>query len=144
MEEIKDYYFSPIDGRTAKLIAYAASFGIDKWAYSKKETRFCTQKLKEFTAVSVREDSGMELCKRHLNHTAEHVLDPTMLLTPADYRALIGEGGAEKYANKITAFILDRSDDKLAALKKSLESFSHGLQLCSDGNRRQTGPSRKE
>ena len=143
MEEIKDYYFSPIDGRTAKLIAYAASFGIDKWAYSKKETRFCTQKLKEFTAVSVREDSGMELCKRHLNHTAEHVLDPTMLLTPADYRALIGEGGAEKYANKITAFILDRSDDKLAALKKSLESFSHGLQLCSDGNRRQTGPSRK-
>ena len=60
----------------------------------------------------------MELCKRHLNHTAEHVLDPTMLLTPADYRALIGEGGAEKYANKITAFILDRSDDKLAALKK--------------------------
>lgn len=118
MEEIKDYYFSPIDGRTAKLIAYAASFGIDKWAYSKKETRFCTQKLKEFTAVSVREDSGMELCKRHLNHTAEHVLDPTMLLTPTDYRALIGEGGAEKYANKITAFILDRSDDKLAALKK--------------------------
>ena len=118
MEEIKDYYFSPIDGRTTKLIAYAASFGIDKWAYSKKETRFCTQKLKEFTAVSVREDSGMELCKRHLNHTAEHVLDPTMLLTPADYRALIGEGGAEKYANKITAFILDRSDDKLAALKK--------------------------
>ena len=118
MEEIKDYYFSPIDVRTAKLIAYAASFGIDKWAYSKKETRFCTQKLKEFTAVSVREDSGMELCKRHLNHTAEHVLDPTMLLTPADYRALIGEGGAEKYTNKITAFILDRSDDKLAALKK--------------------------
>lgn len=59
------------------------------------------------------------IMQRHLNHTAEHVLDPTMLLTPADYRALIGEGGAEKYANKITAFILDRSDDKLAALKKS-------------------------
>ena len=36
MEEIKDYYFSPIDGRTAKLIAYAASFGIDEWTYSKK------------------------------------------------------------------------------------------------------------
>ena len=28
--------------------------------------------------------------------------------------------------------------------EKSLESFSHGLQLCSDGNRRQTGPSRKK
>lgn len=144
MEEIKDYYFSPIDGRTAKLIAYAASFGIDKWAYSKKETRFCTQKLKEFTAVSVREDSGMELCKRHLNHTAEHVLDPTMLLTPADYRALIGEGGAEKYTNKITAFNIRPFRRQTGGAEKSLESFSHGLQLCSDGNRRQTGPSRKK
>ena len=84
MEEIKDYYFSPIDGRTAKLIAYAASFGIDKWAYSKKETRFCTQKLKEFTAVSVREDSGMELCKRHLNHTAEHVVPSWKRFTVID------------------------------------------------------------
>lgn len=143
MEEIKDYYFSPIDGRTAKLIAYAASFGIDEWTYSKKETRFCTRKLKEFTAVSVREDSGVELCKRHLNHTAEHVLDPTILLSPADYRKLIGEEGGRKVHKQNNGFHIRPFRGQTGGTGKSFEGLSHGLQLCSDGNRRQTGPSRK-
>lgn len=68
-----------------KRIAYAASFGSDEWEYTNEETQFCKQLIKLFDAVSVREKSGIGLCKNHFEKEVSHVLDPTMLLTKEDY-----------------------------------------------------------
>lgn len=62
-------------------IAYAASFGTDSWEFTKQQTSICASLAKKFDLVTVREDSGVMLCKKHLGVDAVHVLDPTMLLS---------------------------------------------------------------
>ena len=49
-----------------KRVAYAASFGTDEWEFTPEQTARCSQLAKLFTAVSVREESGVKLCKEHL------------------------------------------------------------------------------
>ena len=70
-------------------VAYAASFGVDEWEYSPEQTRACAGLAQQLDAVSVREQSGVDLCRNHLGVTAQFVLDPTMLLKADSYKAII-------------------------------------------------------
>ena len=67
-----------------KRIAYAASFGGNKPNNLDEVSNF----LKTFDYVSLRENSGVELCKQLGCATAELVPDPTLLLTSINYRDL--------------------------------------------------------
>lgn len=69
-------------------IAYAASFGVSEWQASEKMTKECAQYAKQFTAISTREDSGVELCKKYLRVDSVSVPDPTLLLDREVYYAL--------------------------------------------------------
>ena len=71
-----------------KRIAYSASFGIDKWEYTPTQTEKCSALVKMFNAVSVREESGVELCKKNFDIDVTWVLDPTLLLEKSDYMKL--------------------------------------------------------
>lgn len=76
-----------------KRVAYAPSFGTDEWEYDKEQTASCRRLIQMFDAVSVREESGVRLCKDYLGRTnVEWVLDPTMLLEKEDYENLIPQG----------------------------------------------------
>jgi hypothetical protein len=66
-------------------MAYAASFGLDQWVLSNEQTIEARELVKLFKAVSVREYSGVDLCKKHLGVDAKWVLDPTLLLSKEDY-----------------------------------------------------------
>lgn len=68
-----------------KRIAYAASFGIDKWEFNDVQTQNCKKLIRKFDSVSVREDSGVDLCAKYFETTAQHVIDPTLLLTADEY-----------------------------------------------------------
>ena len=70
-------------------VAYAASFGVDEWEYSPEQTRACAGLAQQLDAVSVREQSGVDLCRNHLGVTAQFVLDPTMLLKADNYKTII-------------------------------------------------------
>ena len=70
-------------------VAYAASFGVDEWEYTPEQTRACAGLAQQLDAVSVREQSGVDLCRNHLGVTAQFVLDPTMLLKADSYKAII-------------------------------------------------------
>lgn len=74
-------------------VAYAASFGVDCWEYSKSQTKKCRELIKLFDGISVREASGIALCKKHLGCNAIEVLDPTLLLTCDKYSSIC-EGGS--------------------------------------------------
>lgn len=50
-------------GQHVKRIAYAASFGTSKWEFTEGQTTRCAALAKQFDAISVREDSGVVLCK---------------------------------------------------------------------------------
>jgi hypothetical protein len=69
-----------------KRIAYAVSFGRD--AITADFMTFCIPLLRRFDYVSVREKSGIDICRQCGIDKSEWVPDPTMLLSASDYRAL--------------------------------------------------------
>ena len=71
-----------------KKIAYAASFGHD-YIWSPEETRAeMAHFMKRFDAFSVREQSGVDICKKEFDIDAQWVLDPVFLCKPEYYREL--------------------------------------------------------
>ena len=46
---------------------HAASFGVDKWEFSDEQTKTCKQLLEEFCAVSVREDTGVQIMQDYFD-----------------------------------------------------------------------------
>lgn len=86
---LQNYFLDFAQDWDVKRVAYAASFGVDNWEYSDEQTKVCASLAQKFDAVSVREESGITLCKEHLGVSAVHVLDPTMLLNAKDYNELV-------------------------------------------------------
>lgn len=117
-----------VQDKDVKRIAYAASFGTDKWEFTPKQTEICSSLVQNFELVTVREDSGVELCKQYLNVNAIQVLDPTMLLTKNEYIKLIEKEKEPKNAGTLFDYILDPSEKKLSLIHsiteyKRLKSF---------------------
>ena len=46
-----------------KRVSYAASFGTSEWEFDQQTTEECSLLLRRFGAISVREDSAVELIK---------------------------------------------------------------------------------
>ncbi|GHV06862.1 hypothetical protein FACS189485_16110 [Spirochaetia bacterium] len=79
-------YFLNFGNNQIRRIAYAASFGTPsiKEEYIEEINRL----LLKFEYVSVREKSGVSICKKCGITSAEWMPDPTMLLLPDDYRRI--------------------------------------------------------
>ena len=101
-----------------KRIAYAASFGTDQWEFTQEMTSICAPLAQKFDFVSVREDSGVNLCKEHLGVNAVHVLDPTLLLTKEDYTHLIKAENEPQSKGTLFNYILDPDAAKSAFINK--------------------------
>lgn len=126
--EIEHAYLDFTEGWNIKRIAYAASFGTDGWEYSPEQTEHCKDMIMHFNAVSVRESSGVALCREHFGVDAAHVLDPTMLLSKEDYIRLFEDAGTPKSKGTLLNYILDDTPEKTAliemiAKEKSLHPF---------------------
>lgn len=93
-------------------LVYAASFGTDEWEFSEKCSVDISRLIKKFSAVSVREKSGVEICKKHLNVEALHLLDPTMLLCSDEYVELAKDCKLPSRSNCLFCYILDDSEEK--------------------------------
>ena len=107
---IEDAFLSFTKKWSLKRIAYAPSFGTDEWEYNEAETRKCGNLLQEFDAVSVREQSGVELCEKYLGRKdVQWVLDPTMLLNKEDYERLIPKD--TKAPGDLMCYVLDANDE---------------------------------
>lgn len=99
-------------GLSVKRISYAASFGVDFWEYTPRQTAVAVELIKSFDAVSVREESAVTLCKEHLHCDAQLVLDPTMLLDKEKYEALVLAENEPRSAGNLFTYILDHNADK--------------------------------
>lgn len=107
-----------------KRVAYAASFGVDNWEFSAAQTKSCGQLAKKFDAVSVREFSGVSLCKNHLEIDAMQVIDPTLLVSANEYRQLVGKYETPDFSGKLVTYVLDKSPDKKEMVSKATEALS--------------------
>ena len=111
-----------VQDKQVKRIAYAASFGTEKWEFTSEQTNVCAPLAKKFDLVTVREDSGVKLCKEHFGVDAVHVLDPTMLLTKEDYIQLIEKEKESKSNGTLFNYILDPDTKKSVFIQKVAES----------------------
>lgn len=99
-----------------KRVAYAASFGVEKWEFTNKMTEVCSRLAKKFDLITVREKSGVALCREHLGVNATCVLDPTMLLSKGDYESLAHSEKEPNSPGDFFYYILDPSKDKKAMI----------------------------
>ena len=107
-----------------KRIAYAASFGTDNWEFTPEMTSLCAPLARKFDLVTVREDSGVKLCKDHLGVEASHVLDPTMLITKEDYIRLVETEKEPQSAGTLFNFILDPDKTKTVFIKRVADEMN--------------------
>lgn len=108
---IYNYFFDFLEhNREIKKLSYAASFGTDAWEFDVDQSKRCAQLLQSFDAVSVREDSGVQLCEKYLNRKAELVLDPTLLLEREEYLKVANSFSKERKG--LFAYVLDNSEGK--------------------------------
>lgn len=127
LDFLGNMYLDFVPDFKGKRVAYAASFGSGEWTYTQEWTDKCSRLAKKFDAISVREDSGVKLCKEHLGVDAVHVLDPTLLLTGADYAKLLSRPA--KNTNMLFAYVLDTSEEKVRFLKAIAERFGLTLKI---------------
>ena len=97
--------------KNVKRVAYAASFGTDEWEFTNEQTIRCAVLAKQFSAISIREQSGVTLCKERLGVSATQVLDPTLLLDKKDYETLIDECEfTHSPSGNLLCYILDETE----------------------------------
>lgn len=121
--EIEHAFLDFTEGWNIKRLAYAASFGTDKWEYTQRQTERCGRLLRTFDAVSVREASGVELCRKYFGVEAAHVLDPTMLLAKEDYIQLFETANTPKSPGTLLCYILDETPEKAAYIEKIAKEY---------------------
>lgn len=85
---IQNYYLDFVKPGIKK-IAYAASFGTDTWEYTDEITPYIASLAKRLDAISVRERSAVELCRKYLHVEPTWVVDPTLLLSAEVYLKFI-------------------------------------------------------
>ena len=132
MSDIPTYFLSFTKAINVKRIAYAASFGTDDLnEYSKMDMNIASESIKLFDAVSVREKSGVHLCRDYFKMDAVHVLDPTMLLSKDDYLKLIEEEDKPCSENILLTYVLDRTQEKNDIIQRVGEALH--LTSCENG-----------
>ena len=111
---IRNYFLDfAINDNHVKRLAYAASFGVSHWEFTDEDTIACKQLLQKFDAISVREDSAIDLIKNYLGRTdAQHVLDPTMLLSPHQYKAVVDKENIAPSSGNLKVYVLDKTPEK--------------------------------
>lgn len=100
------------------LFSYAASFGTDFWEGNDQATEIMREKLLRFNRVSVREESGIVICREAFCSEAVRVLDPTLLLSAADYAPIIKESQLKLPGRYVAKMILDETPEAAAEVER--------------------------
>lgn len=117
------FFLNFVSSDEAKRVAYAASFGestLTKAGVDGSKQRMIRPLLKKFDAISVREESGIGLV-RWLGCKAEHVLDPTLLMSASFYSEIVNRSQySDNETGDLFYYILDESEKK----KEVIDSVS--------------------
>ena len=87
-------YFLTFAQNGKKTISYASSFGVA--AIPREAERVYADCLKHIQYLSVREEQGVDIIRKLTGRTAEHVLDPTLLLTKEEWCRIAVEPPIDK------------------------------------------------
>lgn len=118
--DVSSYLFDFVDV-PGKKIAYAASFGTDQPSMDWNGTASLVQK---FDAVSVRELSGVGLCKENWSVEAIRVPDPTFLPDTSVYVKMASTSTAVQHPKYLATYVLDESSTSARAVREVERSLA--------------------
>lgn len=120
------YFFDFVDNDKKK-IAYAASFGVDYWEGTPELTEKIKPLIKRFNHISVREESGIDICKNTFGiDNAVCVLDPTLMILREDYQPILDDWQDKSHLKK--KYIAHMLLDDTAELKKESQNIADYLK----------------
>lgn len=115
-----NFYFDFVDD-SKKKIAYAASFGVDYWEGDEKLTEEIKPLIQRFDHISVREESGINICKNTFGiDNVVCVLDPTLMIDREDYQLILDDWQDKSHLKKkyIAHMLLDDTEQLRNGSKK--------------------------
>ena len=107
-----NYFFDFITDNKTKRYSYAASFGLNEWHGTDEDRNAISELLKKFNRISVREESGVKICKETFGVDAELVLDPTLLHTGDFYEQTLLKNHNRQQSGKVVSYILGKNNKK--------------------------------
>lgn len=112
-------------------IAYATSFGTDKY---EGDDRLRSREgffLQRFQKISVREASGVDILKTEFGINSTQVLDPVFLLDESEYEKMLRIGQMRLPDEKFTAaYILDPTENRAQMLQALANDFTNGNAIA--------------
>lgn len=132
-----NFFLDFVSDAKVRRISYAPSFGKDSVDVNEDERNTISGLLKEFTAVSVRERSGIDICKNRFSIDAVQVLDPTMLLDSSEYISIIGKMHHKPLSKILTTYVLDNSskkNEKIEEVARFLDLKTRSINYRKDPN----------
>ena len=115
----KDLFALGYIANNKKKISYATSFGCDPHNWSEDERAREAFFLKQFDAISVREDSGIRILRESFGVSdAVQTLDPVFLCEDDFYDELCKKSRYSENRGHIAAFILDPNPEKAELIRK--------------------------
>lgn len=114
-----DAYFLSFLPDSVTRVSYAASFGVDKWEDTSDSilSDRVRKAMTKFNAISVREQTGIAICRDHFGVTAQHVLDPTLLNGVEFFERVIAKAGVSKQNENVVYYKLDVDTTFISAIK---------------------------
>ena len=122
---IDQAFFDFVKQPDAIKLSYAPSFGVDEWEYTEEQTQRYKEQIKKFKAISVRESSGVELCRNFFDIDALQVLDPTLLLNTSDYKKMVEDESIKKSDGNLLIYTLDNNIEKQKIVEKISGLFGY-------------------
>ncbi|HDN9014684.1 polysaccharide pyruvyl transferase family protein [Aeromonas salmonicida] len=113
-----DAYFLSFLPDSVTRISYAASFGVDKWEETNDPilSNRVRKAMTKFNAISVREQSGITICRDNFGITAQHVLDPTLLNGVEFFECVIAKADVSKQNENVVYYKLDVDTQFISAI----------------------------
>lgn len=125
----KDYFSLSFVSDDCLKIAYAASFGGDKFQ-SLGDDESHRANLAKFKAIFVRESLGVDICKSAFNLEATQVLDPVLMLEKCHYESLCANV-AKSHKNTLFAYFLNPDESKIKKAKNLAKEHNLALKIIS-------------
>lgn len=113
------YMFGSVEDESARYFSYAASFGTDDLQdYTQGQIEQTAYLARKFSGLSVREDSGVDIVKRHWRLKAEFHIDPTLLIERRDYSTLVNQTETNDILAPLFVYVLDDSKECRGIVEK--------------------------
>ena len=127
-----DFFFLNFGDHGHRKIAYASSFGRNDTEYPDYLRVQVGYHLSKFDAISVREKSGVDICKNDFGVEATHVLDPVFLCDMESYGEITSISTIEKPDKYLFSYILDPSYDKVNTVREYAKKLGLPYRIAID------------